>query len=283
MLGFNATKEEALKIWEERASIWQPDGLSPWRPSQGDLALYEKLGADKLRGQVLILGATPELRDLVSRYCKKCLLADMSPSMIWRMTSLLKRADPANETWIKADWCELPLPENYLDLVIGDMPWTVIAVQEQEKLRDKITSVLRADGLLITRARLRNPARVGENGLEGIQRYLEKLDAHPERYHLIGNETVSYLHDVTADVEGKRSNEAKTKALILEAAALSRTPLHKKFLEGLARRTLGADWTSQTREELVSLMGEKFSLVAELRATDYDSEWYPVIAFRKHA
>jgi len=54
-------------------------------------------------------------------------------------------------------------------------------------------------------------------------------------------------------------------------------------LEGLSRRTLGADWTSQTREELLQLVGEKFSLVAESRATDYDSEWYPVLAFTKHA
>lgn len=283
MLGFNASKEEALKIWEERASIWQPDGLSPWRPSPGDLALYEKLGADKLRGQVLILGATPELRDLVSGYGKKYVLADISPAMILRMTSFLKRADPANEIWIKADWCELPLPKNYFDLVMGDMPWTVIAIQEQEKLRDKIASVLKTGGLFITRARLRNPARAGENGLGVIQRYLEKLDVHPERRHIIGNETVSYLHDVTADEEGKRTDEAKTKALLLEAAAISRTPFHKKFLEGLSRRTLGADWTSQTREELLQLVGEKFSLVAESRATDYDSEWYPVLAFTKHA
>lgn len=283
MCGFSGTKKEALKIWEERARIWQPNGLPPWRPSAGDIALYEKLAGDKLRGRVLILGATPELRDLVYRYNRKYFIADMSPAMILRMTEFLVHADPADEVWIKADWCELPLPENYLDAVIGDMPWTVTTFEEQEKFTDGVASFLKADGVFVTRARLRNPARLGEDGFEVIKRYLDKLDSHPDRYHLICNEMVSYLHDVTADAAAKKTDESKTKTLILGAIESSKASLHRKFLEGALRRSMGANWTSQTPEELFAILERKFHVIDKLRAPDYDSEWYPVIALEKNA
>lgn len=280
MTGFSATTEEVLRIWDGNAKNWQASG-SPWRPSNDDIQLYQKLAGNKLRGKVLILGSTPELRDLASRYSAQPVLVDICSSMIIKMSTLLKEANPLNEVWVKSDWYEAPLSENSFDLALGDMPWWVVSVQGQEKLRDKIASILKPSGLLITRVRLRDPLRINEDGGKVIGRYLREFDQDHEKYHVAGNKMVSHLHDITADIAGKRISRTKTKELILAAAASAVIPLHKKFLIEFSERLLSADWTSQTRDEIMSVITRKFNIKNETHANDYDSEFYPIMAFVK--
>ena len=127
-LGVVVTKAEALEIWARGARKW-PSTTSPWRPSPGDIAIYRRLLSEKAAGgRVVILGTTPELRDLLAELGAAPLLVDMSPDMYRTTSSLLCKADPSQETWIEADWCEARLPENSFDLVIGDMIWWGVSV-----------------------------------------------------------------------------------------------------------------------------------------------------------
>lgn len=281
MSGFNATKEEVLRIWQNNANRWHTSS-SPWRPSSGDVGQYNKLCGDKLERNVLVLGATPEVRDLVALRGGTTVLVDISQSMIECMTGLLKNPGLARETWIKSDWQEALLPEDFFDLVLGDMPWWVVSIQGQRGLRDKISHAMRADGLLVTRVRLRDSARTGEKGSDVILRFLETLDRHPDEYDILGNQMVSYLHDVTADSVNKRIDREGTKKVILDGFKFAKTPLQRKFLEEFSGKLLSADWTSQTRQELLGLIGERFSVVGEGYAEDYDSQQYPVIAWKKN-
>lgn len=280
MTGFSGTKKEVLQIWENNANRWRSSG-SPWRPSDGDVRLYQELSGEKLNGEVLILGSTPELRDLASRFSARPVLVDICSSMINKMSTLLREAKPVNEIWIKSDWCDAPLPEKFFDIVLGDMPWWVVSVWDQEKLRDKIASILKPSGLLITRVRLRDPLRINEDGVEVIGRYLRELDQDYGKYNAVGNKMVSHLHDITADVEGQRISRRRTREFILAAASTINTS-HKKFLDEFSERLLSADWTSQTREEILSVITENFTIVDELHADDYNSEFYPVFSFAKN-
>lgn len=281
MLGFNATKEEILKIWENNAKGWHSSS-SPWRPSRSDVEIYEKLAGGKLRGSVLILGATPELRDLTGRYTSATLI-DISPSMIFETTKLLKEADPTKEIWARADWCQAPLPENSFDVILGDMPWWVLSVNQQKDLCNKMASLLKPDGILITRIRLRDPRRSLDSLEITLEKYLEKLDENPNRRKFIRNAMVSHLHDITADTTNMRINREGTKRVLLVAAEHLTNPLHERFLLEAADHLLDADWTSQTREELLGILEKKFSIVAEANAADYESEYYPIMALKKNA
>lgn len=280
MLGFNGTKEEVLRIWEENSQRWHASG-SPWRPSPGDIELYHKLGGEKLKRKVLVLGATPELRDLVARCGGRITLIDISPAMIGRMTSLLTYSDPCNEIWVKCDWSEAPFSDSSFDLVVGDMPWWVLSVVKQSEVRDEIARVLKSDGLLVTRIRMRDPERSKHDAVKIIRQYLDELDQNPSASKSIRSAMISYLYDIAVDVEAQRINSAKTKEVLLHTAVSITNPVHREFVDKATFHILYNDWTTQTRDELLGIFEKKFSIVKEAKAGDYDAEYYPIMAFNK--
>ena len=280
ILGFNGTKEETLKIWGKNAERWFLAG-SPWRPSADDIAIYKKLAGRKIAGKVLILGSTPELRDFAAEEGNFSTLIDISEAMLRKMLSLTKVAKAENERWITSDWERASLPENHFDLVLGDMVWWVISVPNQTILIDKIAKILKSDGLFVSRFRVRDSKRAGENFLATVKNYLIRLSKEPRKEQLIRDEMVSRLHDITADVANCRINRGKTKNLILEVAANTNNLQHKKFLEESSLNLLSADWTSQTRKEILSIIKNKFIIKDELSAEDYNAKFYPIIKLAK--
>lgn len=280
VLGFTGTKEESLKIWQKNAERWFSVG-SPWRPSRGDIAIYEKLAGNKIAGNVLILGSTPELRDLVAKNGNCPTVMDMSTIMLKKMLLLTKTAKAENEKWITSEWEDASISGNLFDLVLGDMVWWVLSVPNQIILSDKIAQVLMPDGSFISRFRIRDQKSVDENFFITIEKYLMCLDKEPCKKQLIQDEMISRLHDIAADIANCRISRKKTKNLILEISAKTDNLRHKKFLEEASLSLLSADWTSQTREEIMIIIEKNFILKKELLAKDYDAEFYPIMKLVK--
>ncbi len=280
IFGYNGTKEDVLIMWQKNAERWFSVGF-PWRPSIGDIAIYKKLAGNKITGNVLILGSTPELRDLVAEEGNSPTLMDASEVMLKKMLLLTKTAKAENEQWITSDWGEALLPKNHFDLVLGDMVWWVISVPNQIILADKIARILKPDGLFISRFRVRDPKRAGENFFAVAENYLARLGKEPRKKQLIRDEMVSHLHDITADAGKCRINRKKTKTLLLEIAGNTNDSRNKKFLEEASLNLLSADWTSQTREEIMAIIQKNFILKKELSAKDYDAEFYPIMKLLK--
>ncbi len=278
--GFNGTKEEALKIWQKNAERWFSVG-SPWRPSVGDIAIYKKFAGNKIAGNVLILGSTPELRDLVAEEGGSPILIDMSETMLKKMLLLAKTAKAENEQWITSGWEEASLPENHFDLVLGDMMWWVISVPSQIVLVSEIAKVLKLDGIFVSRFRIRDDKRADENFFAVVKKYLARLDSEPHKKQLIRDEMVSHLHDITADIGKCRINRKKTKNLLLEISAKTNNSQHREFLKEASLNLLSADWTSQTRKEILAILQNNFILKKELSARDYDAKFYPIMKLAK--
>ncbi len=150
------------------------------------------------------------------------------------------------------------------------------------KLVEKISFLLKEDGLLVTRTRVREPLRLKESTDQVINRYLTRLDEHHENRVLIGNALVSYLHDMTADIKENRLNRDKTREVLLAASVTSKKSHHRLFLQECSERLLSADWTCQTREEIVNIIVEYFMIVDEERATYYEADTYPIFSFKKN-
>jgi len=82
------------KAWKSVAELW-PDLKPPLRPSVGEIKIYEKFLKQVLpqikSKQVLLFGATPEIRDLLAKYKFHLTLIDINPEMIKATTKILKR------------------------------------------------------------------------------------------------------------------------------------------------------------------------------------------------
>jgi SAM-dependent methyltransferase len=277
-LGFTATRAETLAIWEGSARRWASRG-PPWRPSPGDAAAYRQLISAHVGGRVLLLGVTPELRDLLAELGCSPVLVDMSAAMRAATDSLLRRADPTRETWFESDWCEADLPHAF-DLVLGDMIWWGVSVAKQHEVRETIHAVLKPDGLFVGRFRFREPARAGEDPLPVIARYVERIDSFPADARTIEGEMLSWIYDHTANRELCRIDRERARATLLRLAATPELSRHEELLRDASTRLTGADWTSQSREELLAVLRPRFEIAEEVRAEDYDSSLYPILGLR---
>jgi hypothetical protein len=276
-LGFAGTREQAFAIWEAAASRWS---RVPRRPTAGDVVVYRKLASPKLDGRILILGVTPELRDLVAEAGARPVVLDMNAAMYEATTRMLTRADPARESWIQSDWCGGDLPAASFDLVLGDMIWWIVSVAKQYELRDAIHAALDPEGLFVGRFRSTDPTRAELDPGPVVAAHLERLDRDATDSRKIEAELLYWLYDHTADHQRRRLDRARTRELLLELAARPQFSQHADFLRAAATRLIGADWTSQSRQELLDLLSVRFTLVAESRADDYDSAGHPILVLR---
>lgn len=148
LLGVQLSAAQARQVWAENARKW-PDIGPPWRPSPGDMAIYRRFAGERLSGRVLILGATPELRDLASAYAgtaARPVVFDMSRTMLEAMSSLTRQPRKHVEEWVIGDWCTASLPLDAFDVIFADMVWWTFSVAVQAVLRDRIARLLQPGG-----------------------------------------------------------------------------------------------------------------------------------------
>lgn len=98
---------------------WQ-DISAPIRPSEEECNLYEeyvKRAAIDGRSKLLILGATPELRDIALRHNLKPVCCDHD-IRVWEAMKLFME-ESGEEDYFHLDWLEISEDARY-DIVLGD-------------------------------------------------------------------------------------------------------------------------------------------------------------------
>ncbi len=126
---------------------------SPARPSKGECRLIQTfIGHRKKRPRILILGSTPEYRDLAHNLHAEVTCVDIGLEMLMGMADLMKHKNKVGqEIWLKSDWLVMPVAENYYDFVLGDLVINNLPLNLQSKFFAKIKSLLKPGGYFITR------------------------------------------------------------------------------------------------------------------------------------
>src|SRR5690349_13869034 len=97
----------------------------PYRPTNDEIKKYkewlQQISSKKDNKDVkaLVLGATPELRDLLTELQFRSYFIDINSDMISSMTQLITRKNP-NEVAVQANWLDNPLADQYFDVILGD-------------------------------------------------------------------------------------------------------------------------------------------------------------------
>lgn len=149
-------KDKYFAPWKDYAKQWGKYCASPGSPSDQAISVYRKFikkTGYKKGIKILILGATPELRDLVQEFTKEVTLVDINWEMISEMTKLLKK--PNNqEIWIKADWLKIPIMDKYFQIVLGDLVLGNVEYNKQSQLLSEVKKVLVPQGYFIQKIQL---------------------------------------------------------------------------------------------------------------------------------
>ena len=110
------------KEWSLFAKNVWPQISWPWRPSPQDLQFWSKylrkIKTKNRRG--IILGSTPEIRDLLARNKIETILLDRNPEMPKAMGIFMKTKGYKTK-YVYGDWQRVDeyFPENYFDVVLG--------------------------------------------------------------------------------------------------------------------------------------------------------------------
>lgn len=145
-MSFSRTKKVNLEEAKSFAHFWK-DLPVPIHPSSEET----KSWLPKIREitkrknpQGLILGATPEYRDLFSRFKIKTTLIDISPFIIRAMGYLVKKS--VKEKIVIGDWLKMPFKDNSFDLVISDSAQDNIKLNDFNKFFRNVNRILKPNG-----------------------------------------------------------------------------------------------------------------------------------------
>jgi SAM-dependent methyltransferase len=150
-------KDAIHDVWRDHATKWSRVG-SPLRPTEEDTHIMLMLSApafshSKVSSNVIILGVTPELVQLPWPSHARLHAFDHSAEMIasvWRPHS----RNPSSVQ--QACWQKIPLPDESIDLVIGDGCLTMLpCADDYRAVLAESARVLKLTGLLVLRCFIR--------------------------------------------------------------------------------------------------------------------------------
>lgn len=132
--------------WKKLAKTWAAL-KPPWKPSNERIKIYHEIIKKHVkRKEALLLGATPEIRDLLAKLKMKVTILDISPSMIRAMTSLKKKKN--EENIVIGNWLTTKLDKKY-NLVIGDSVVNNLSLKQVNRFFQQVKGFLKDDGIFI--------------------------------------------------------------------------------------------------------------------------------------
>jgi len=153
-----AKKKIDSPIWDIKKQKWWEsfwNGVeAPWRPTKKEVKFWEGKIKEilKKRGKikVLLLGATPEFRDMLTKYNNKAetTLLDLNPTAKAAMDKLRKTKN-SKEKIVWGDWLKMPLPNDYFDIVLNDEGFENIDIKNHNKLHQNIKRILKPNGYFL--------------------------------------------------------------------------------------------------------------------------------------
>ena len=120
----------------------------PVRPSPEEIRLCYELLTPFRRGNLLILGSTPELRDIGFEMGMHVTCADINPDMLHGMKQLMKNPNE-KEKLVECNWLSLPFAQQSFSVVAGDHSNNIIPFKEFATFYTNVRRVLKADGVFI--------------------------------------------------------------------------------------------------------------------------------------
>jgi len=138
------------KEWNTFGHMWQKRKGSPLVPSPQALKLHAlnfRRAFGKRRGlHWLVLGATPELRDLGLKLGCEVTFVDANLDMILKMNQLVAVQNRTREIMIKGNWLSVPLAHNYYHFVVSDVSLNNLDYKGMQKMVRVLHDLLLQEG-----------------------------------------------------------------------------------------------------------------------------------------
>ncbi len=119
--------------------------IFPARPSSAELQLFD-FRLQGCQGQkMLIMGSTPELRDLGHKNKLQITCADLNPDMLHGMRKLMHSTELPEEL-VVCNWLKMPFQDNSFDVILSEQSLTVLPLEHWEQWLKEVARVLKPSG-----------------------------------------------------------------------------------------------------------------------------------------
>ncbi|MFH1470851.1 MAG: hypothetical protein ABIF01_03820 [Candidatus Micrarchaeota archaeon] len=149
---------EALKPiyahWDDSYALeWRRSFGPPIRPTNFECVIYrQEMKAFSKDSKILMMGSTPEIRDIVSHLGLSLVVVDESEKNYSDMKGLMGCSE-RKETFIKKKWEEMGFDGEF-DLALGDAVLSVIPSESARKVIENVNKALKTGGKWIVRVML---------------------------------------------------------------------------------------------------------------------------------
>lgn len=142
-------------IWQKKEEWWYNVWKKvepPFCPSKGEVIFYEKAVKKILKRKnpkVLVLGSTPEIRDLLAKYKNlEVYIIDADVPVYRAMTRLMKRKNK-QEKLVIGDWLKMPFKKDTFDLSLNHGAFSVIKLKNHQRFYQNLKKVIKKDGYIV--------------------------------------------------------------------------------------------------------------------------------------
>jgi len=258
---------------------------SPFRPSLKDIDNYSSvLKCFKKKRKILLLGSTPEIREILAEQDSSIVIADSSFQMISGMLAFSPLINQSKENWIRSDWMSLDsfLKNKCFDIVLGDLFLRNIDLELQDKCLKKISKLLKKGGYLVTRIHFLNEDFVKLSSNKIIESVFKEYRHKRIKTELIEDLITSRLFDKNTDFGNKKINKKAFLNNIEKYKKSIRSKKEKLVLNNILEKWVGErTWVQRTSKEIDELLLKYFIIHNIKIADDYqDSEFYPIYVLK---
>jgi ubiquinone/menaquinone biosynthesis C-methylase UbiE len=270
--------------WERALSNWHKYSF-PFTISLEDIKNYlfiiKRL---KNKKKILLLGSSPEIREILSKLGLDVIIADFSLEMISGMMRF-SRIDKSKEKWVKVDWLELDksFKNNYFDIILGDLFLRNIDFILQDECLKKISKLLKKGGYLITRIHYVNKEIFKLSSKKIIESIFKEHRYKRVEKKIIEDLITSRLFDKSTDFKNKIVDKKKFADEIRNYKKITKSRKEKLILNNILEKWTPPGnfpqrtWTQRTIQEIDELLSKHFIIRDVKISSDYqDSEFYPI-------
>jgi hypothetical protein len=259
--------------------------VPPIRPSEGDTMIFRThLQRAPRRKTILILGSTPELRDLaVEEGFEEIYVADMSETMISAMSRYMRCAPSAREQWVLKSWLELPYPPGYFDVIVGDIVLHQLPPALEERFLERMSYLMKGDSIFASRFFFLDQEFLRQNVYTMVSRVLDQPLTVRQKFNLLKFQLIWRF----ADPENRtfnRSRSANTFNQILKDEKYRVLRVGGSAGGMLPVSSSSRNWSPPREEELLRKISIFFSVSDRGHAQDYMyAAYFPTLCLVKRA
>ncbi|MEE9323532.1 MAG: class I SAM-dependent methyltransferase [Candidatus Aenigmarchaeota archaeon] len=125
------------------------------KPADSEISVFEKHLERATNGgrypKILIMGSSPELRNLTAKRKLRTTVVADDLEVIERTSKLMKRKNE-NEQWLEGDITSLPLKKNSFDVIFGDHIISNLPPFNTEKFYRRMREILKGKGFAVIRS-----------------------------------------------------------------------------------------------------------------------------------